>query len=163
METRLNINAIEDGSIPLSKLEEVPSGEGYDDTEIREELAELSSKTLILGPHIGNDTAEHRANISKAIVSNACYGRVTVDVNSGTYISIGKHNETYYVDVITHFAHGHLFSPKLERYQVRPDGIWRIEYSIPIDGILTLYNLATQSEIDALFEGSSNGGSSTSY
>lgn len=27
METKLNINVIEDGSIPLSKLSEIPSGE----------------------------------------------------------------------------------------------------------------------------------------
>lgn len=40
METRLNIEAIEDGSIPLSKLEEIPNG-SYDDTEVKQELAKL--------------------------------------------------------------------------------------------------------------------------
>ena len=46
METKLNINAIEDGSIPLSKLEEIPSGDSYDDTAIKNQIAEKQDKLI---------------------------------------------------------------------------------------------------------------------
>lgn len=123
---------------------------------------EDKEKTLILGPHIGNDTEEHQDNLSKAIASNACYGRVTVNGNDGTYISIGKFIDKH-VDVLTHRAGIHNSAPDLARYTVREDGIWIRDYSISIEEILTSSNLATQSEIDALFDNGTSGGGSTSY
>lgn len=166
----------------LGKVEsgDVGGGGSYDDTELRNELNkkvdkvegkglstndytdEDKEKTLILGPHIGNDTEEHQANLSKAVASNACYGRVTIYGESGTYISVGKHGDTYYVDVITHFTGNHFFNPTLKRYRVFNDK-WNMEYSICIDSILTSSNLATQSEIDALFDSGTSGDGSTSY
>lgn len=143
----------------LGKKVDKVSGKGLSTNDYTDED---KGKTLILGPHIGNDTEEHQDNLSKAIASNACYGRVTVNGNDGTYISIGEFIDKH-VDVLTHRAGIHNSAPDLAGYTVRENGIWIQDYSISIEEILTSSNLATQSEIDALFDNGTSGDGSTSY
>lgn len=152
-----NPNESEDvASVINGKVDKV-EGKGLSTNDYTNEDKE---KTLILGPHIGNDTEEHQANLLKAISDNACYGRVTVDGDSGTYISVGIIGNRIYVDVLIHDWGDHFFSPRLARYKV-VNGAWVLVYSILISDILTSSNLATQSEIDAIFDGNSEGTSSS--
>ena len=53
----------------LNKKVDKVSGKSLSTNDYTDEDKE---KTLILGPHIGNDTEEHQDNLSKAIASNAC-------------------------------------------------------------------------------------------
>ena len=153
IDTGLPADVTSQFNLKVDKVE----GKGLSTNDYTDEDKE---KTLILGPHIGNDTEEHQANLLKAISDNACYGRFTIDGDTGTYISVGELSGIYYVDVIRHFNGNHIFTPDLARYKV-VNGWWTRDYIISISEILTSSNLATQSEIDAIFDGNSEGSSSS--